>query len=82
LAQLLAQGKAAPLAKKEVQVVEVAESGAITHEALGGFAMVQGESVSQLMEGDLGQTLIIDALRSRPPFFQVLEAEIGNDGET
>ena len=72
VSQALAQHEPAPLTEKDVQLVEVAESVAILHEAFGGLTMVKGKSVSNLVEGDLGQTFIIDALRSHAPIFHVL----------
>ena len=40
VSQALAKHEAAPPAKKDVQVVKVAESVAESHEAFGGVAMV------------------------------------------
>ena len=72
VSQALAKHETAPFTKKDIQFVEVAESVAKSHEAFGGLTMVEGKSVSNLVEGDLGQTFIIDALRSHDPFFHVL----------
>ncbi len=68
----LAKHETAPLTKKDVQLVDLAESGAKSHEAFGSLTMVQGKSVSNLVEGDLGQTFIIGGFRSHDPVFQVL----------
>jgi hypothetical protein len=72
----LAKHEAAALTKKDVQLIEVAESVAKSHEAFGGLTMVKGKGVSDLVEGDLGQTFIIGALRSHDPIFQMLQAKI------
>ena len=58
---ILAEYEPAPLAKNNVQFVELAESGCYVHEALGGLAMVKGKRVGKLVQGDLGQAFIIDA---------------------
>jgi hypothetical protein len=68
----LAKRETAPLTKKDVQLVEVAESVAKAHEAFGGLTMVKGKSMSNLVEGNLGQTFIIGALRSHDPVFPIL----------
>jgi hypothetical protein len=68
----LAKYETAPLTKKDVQLVEVTESVAKSHEAFGGLTVVKGKSVSNLVEGDLGQTFIIGALRSHDPVFRIL----------
>ena len=68
----MAKRETAPLTKIDVQLVEVAESVAKSHEAFGGLTMVKGKSVSNLVEGDLGQSFIIGALLSHAPVFHVL----------
>ena len=68
----LAKHETAPLTKKDVQLVQEAESVTKSHEAFGGLTMVKGKSVSNLVEGDLGQTFIIGALRSHDPVFPML----------
>jgi len=72
VSQALAQHEPAPITEKDVQLVEVAVSGAISHETFWGLTMVKGKSVSNLVEGDLGQAFIIGALRSHGPIFHVL----------
>jgi len=72
VSQALAQHEPAPITEKDVQLVEVAVSGARSHETFWGLTMVKGKSVSNLVEGDLGQAFIIGALRSHGPIFHVL----------
>ena len=72
VSQALAQHEPAPITEKDVQPVEVAVSGAILHETFWGLTVVKGKSVSNLVEGDLGQTFIIGALRSHDPVFPLL----------
>jgi hypothetical protein len=72
VSQALAKRISTALTKKDVQLVQVAESVAKAHEAFGGLTMVKGKSVSNLVEGNLGQTFIIGALRSHDPAFPML----------
>ena len=72
VSQALAQHEPAPITEKDVQLVQVAGSVAISHETFGGLTMVKGKSVSNLVEGDLGQTFIIGGLRSHGPVFPLL----------